>query len=762
MIEKFVSIKNVGRFRNCGARSDVALKKLTLIFAENGRGKTTLCAILRSLMSGRHEFISERKTLGSNHPASIQIRIAGNFASFSKDTWNTTHPEIAIFDSAFTHDNVYAGDYVDHEHKKNLYRVIVGTRGVQLAKQIEELDGKIRKSNSDLNLKKEVVSKTIPDGVSLDTYLAWQSVENIDTKIQLKSDEISKRQLASNKAAEIQTKGLLAKVSLPAFPSDFLTTLAKQLTDVVADAEARVRAQISKHKMGEQGETWLSEGLGYHAEDNCPFCGQDAKANELISAYRSHFNSAYTALKTEVALLGEQVVTAIGEPSLNAAQLSVSGNLTLTEFWKTFAAIDLPEFQFDEIRNKYAALRNLALALAQKKQQTPTDTVSPDDTFQVTFEAVQEFLNSVETYNAKVEACNTKINEQKTSAQKTGDIDRLKKELTDLETKKKRFAPLVVQWSQSYRDAVTEKAALEQQKETAKQQLDQYCQNILQLYEQSINNYLDQFNAGFRITNSRHQYKGGTPSSQYQILINNAAIDIGDARTQSGTPCFKSALSAGDRSALALAFFLAALRQDDTLANKIVVLDDPFTSLDRFRRECTAQLIVALANTAKQVIVLSHDPAFLKLVQDHAGVTPCKELQILKTGEGSVILEWSSEEETKGAYLKNYSILLSYYREPSGNLLQVAQAIRPFLEELYRAHFPGHFPANEWLGDFIGKVRDAENDEGLAHAKSDLGVLEAINQYSKKFHHGPMPDINSDELHSFVKRTLSLVGEHSA
>jgi wobble nucleotide-excising tRNase len=81
MIEKIISIKNIGRFHDCNLRGDVAFRKLTLIFAENGRGKTTLCAILRSLMTGQHEFISERKTLGTNNPASAHIRIGGNTLS---------------------------------------------------------------------------------------------------------------------------------------------------------------------------------------------------------------------------------------------------------------------------------------------------------------------------------------------------------------------------------------------------------------------------------------------------------------------------------------------------------------------------------------------------------------------------------------------------------------------------------------------------------------------------------------------------------
>ena len=42
MLQRIISIKGVGRFRNCGAVGDVAFRRYTLIFAENGRGKTTV------------------------------------------------------------------------------------------------------------------------------------------------------------------------------------------------------------------------------------------------------------------------------------------------------------------------------------------------------------------------------------------------------------------------------------------------------------------------------------------------------------------------------------------------------------------------------------------------------------------------------------------------------------------------------------------------------------------------------------------------
>ena len=150
MLEKIVRIRSIGRFRNYGASGDVSFRKLTLVYAENGRGKTTLCAVLRSLQSGKAEFIAERTTLAATQPPCVHIRVNGTDHHFSNDTWTTTHPDFVVFDPVFVNENVYSGDYVEHDHKKNLYRAIVGAQGVQLAQQIDDLDQRIRDANADL------------------------------------------------------------------------------------------------------------------------------------------------------------------------------------------------------------------------------------------------------------------------------------------------------------------------------------------------------------------------------------------------------------------------------------------------------------------------------------------------------------------------------------------------------------------------------------------------------------------------------------
>ncbi|MGI9069678.1 MAG: hypothetical protein ACR2HX_25150 [Pyrinomonadaceae bacterium] len=121
MLQKIISIKNVGRFLNYSASGDVGLKHYDLLFAENGRGKTTLCAILRSMQSGDPAYVIGRATPGTGDAPAIKILFDGGLAKFENGLWNKTLPDLAILDSTFVSQNVYSGDAVELGHKRNLY-----------------------------------------------------------------------------------------------------------------------------------------------------------------------------------------------------------------------------------------------------------------------------------------------------------------------------------------------------------------------------------------------------------------------------------------------------------------------------------------------------------------------------------------------------------------------------------------------------------------------------------------------------------------
>lgn len=706
MIEKFIKIKNIGTFRDCCPRGDVTLKKLTLLYAENGQGKTTLCGILRSLQTGQPGFILERETLGGSGPPFVELRLTEQTAKFEDKTWSVpSNHQIIIFDSVFIHENVYAGNYVEHDHRKKLYEVIIGSSGVRLAQKIEALDRAIREANSDIRIKTESLMVHIPSGTNPATFISWGKVDKIDEKLKKKSADLDRAKNVQSRASEITSKPLFVKVELPALPGDFLKILARKMTDIIADADAQVRKQIIDHHMESLGETWLSQGVEHIENETCPFCGQDVSKNGLIAAYRSHFNADYDELKREVDALYNRIEGMKGSLASSIPVL-VSGNSALGEFWKPFLDTELPDLPLESILKKYHALYDTALALAEQKGRNPAAAVPPDSAFENALKEATSLQETVNVYNKAVETANLKINRLKITPHDDSSLSVLETEIEELKAKQRRFRPEVEKACRDCQAAVDNKASLEKEKNETKDELDQHHASIINTYEDAINKYLDQFGAGFRITDSRHSYAGGTPSSVYKILINGVSVDLGDSRAMGVKPSFGTTLSSGDKSSLALAFFLASLDHDSGIADRIIVFDDPFTSLDRFRKVCTQQLICKVTGAAKQVIVLSHDPHFLKQLVDNMPSSTVKVLQCCRSGKTTMMGECDLEVETQSAYVKNFSTLLDFYSNRVGDPLSVVQSIRPFLEGMLRRHFPGHFLSG-WLGTFIEEIRDS-------------------------------------------------------
>lgn len=106
MLQKITKIENIGLFQN-GTPTPVTLGKVTIFYGENGRGKTTLSAIMRSCMLGDSSVISIRKTIGAtaNPEVHFLFNQAGNNVpvEFKNGSWSKVFPDIVIFDALGNH-----------------------------------------------------------------------------------------------------------------------------------------------------------------------------------------------------------------------------------------------------------------------------------------------------------------------------------------------------------------------------------------------------------------------------------------------------------------------------------------------------------------------------------------------------------------------------------------------------------------------------------------------------------------------------------
>jgi len=658
MLQRIISIKNVGRFKNCVALGDVTFRRFTLIFAENGRGKTTLCAILRSLFTNLPSLVLGRATLGSPDPPEIQLLTAAGNVGFRNGVWTAAYPDIAVFDGTYVSENVYAGDAVDTGHRRNLYRVIIGAQGVALAASLDALDEQIKEKNGAVKENRALLQRHIPQGMTVEVFIALPEDAEIDAKVAAKEQELQ----ATRQAAQIQQKAGLSALTVPVFPAAFAALLAKTFENVAADAERRVGEHIARHRMQARGEPWLTEGLRYATDATCPFCAQPLDGVGLIQDYRSFFSREYHALRDEVTTLKGQVDAAVGDRAAATIEQAVSQNSNGVESWRQYFDVVAPLLpEAGRSGEIMGALREAAQALLDIKAGTPLEAVPPNNRFTQSLSDFEALRTSFGAYNAAVATANAVITARKQQAQ-AANVREVEAALTGLKAQKARHTDEIRALCATDARLQQEKTALEGEKGTAREQLDRHTQQVITQYGQKINWYLERINAGFWITTPTHTYRGGPPSTSYQIVINQNAVDLGDSQTPPDRPSFKNTLSAGDRSTLALAFFLAQLEQDQNRAHKTVIFDDPFTSMDGFRRNHTVHQIYRCGETCAQVVVLSHEPGFLHLLWERIAPADRKTLVMARVGEeNTTIVEWDIEKAVQARYRADLDTLQRFF-----------------------------------------------------------------------------------------------------
>jgi len=549
---------------------------------------------------------------------------------------------------------------------------------------------------------------------------------------------------------------------LPALPAGLTELLSRTIEDITVDAERHLAAHLAAHGMKTTGQAWLAEGLAHASGDTCPFCGQDMQSLPLIAAYRAIFSESYKSLKDGINDMQLQVGQLFDAGAIGKLETLAEQNRGGVEFWGRFCAFDKVSFSVStEISVAVRTLGQTSLALLTRKASSPLEPVAPDDAFSTAFAAYNLVQDAVVKTNTAIRAMNALITDKKTETV-TGNVNVAESQLARLKAIKNRHETEIAQSCADYNRLAGVKDTIDNEKNSIRTKLDTHTEKMVKPYEKRINEYLDNFNAGYSLTETKHSYSGGVATSSYQLVINSTPIDVGGGSTPLNQPSFKNTLSSGDRTTLALAFFLAHLERDADRARKIVVLDDPFNSQDAFRRRQTVHEIHKAGNYCAQVIVLSHDATFLKQVWDKAPAAERTAINIVDNhAQGSKIMSINLEKACQGRTATDLDDLQTFLTSGAGELLDLIRKMRVVLETYCRTTYPNSFhPEQGWLGDIIRKIREGGDDHPAKHLYDEL---DQINEYTSKYHHGEnmasrTPDqIDQRELSGYVRRTLRVV-----
>lgn len=760
-ITKINTIQNVGRFKKCSPSNNDHFTKFSFLYADNGSGKTTFCNILRSLKTGDNRYLIGRKTLGSTDEIFVSLEVGGKNINFENNAWSETLPNIHIFDDTYIHDNVYATDGITHDHKKNLYQVIIGNEGVQYAKEYERLDSETRTTSDKVRQQESAIQNHLPHGILFKQLAQISLPEDVDAKI----TDAEKNLAAIKESATLKAHPTVQIINLPQVPESFESILTETIEGVAKDVSDRVSEHIASHGMQGRGEQWLSEGLKYQTE-TCPYCAQNLTASELKPFIEGFFSASYRGLKQKVESLQTEINTNFGDRAISSVVSNITSNATHITFWSQYTNVKLPEIDTDVLEDKLRRVRVEILRLVQIKIQSVLEPIDFDSGFAAAMDTLQEINETINTYNDAVGVVASTIEEKKRSLG-TADESSATLALNKLIVAKNLHTGELKSWYTQYNILATEWQRLDKEKGNAKTTLDNYTSTVMQNYEGSINNTLQSFKAGFRIVNTTHDYRGtGSPRSTFQIEINGVAVNPGDGSTPIEEPSFKNTLSAGDRSALAFAFFWAQLQSRPDLSDSIIVLDDPFSSQDGVRRTATAYKAVRSSEVAAsaQMILLSHDIGFLRLAKGYLTETNrphCCVFGILGDPTNcSVINPYNLDSAAQTQYQTDKEVVQLFISQLEGEMLDVIRRLRPLLETYYATHFPLLFKPEHTLGDITGLIRSVGETHPL---HSIVEKLEEINLYTRDYHHGsdagqqPAP-INTNELRGKAVDVISIIG----
>jgi len=692
MIKKILSIKGVGKYVHFNARDmkiNTPFIKLNVIYANNGSGKTTLSAILKSLQNDSPRILIDRKSI--NYSGEQEVSILTNQQHiFKNNSWNTPLKELEIFDTFFINENVFSGFETSLEHRKNLHKFVLGEKAVLLAQDIQKIKSDISQEQGKL---KEIKSDILimSNGFDFIEYLNLMPRNDIQKTIDSKRKELelAKKQKEIGRANVYK---LMPNIKLP-ISIDICKDL---LSTSIEYFEEKYIKKVQTHlkKLRENGfdspEKWIRDGFSTlnNTNNDCPFCNQEIKNDEdLIEPYRQFFSQEYNVLKEKCEKIYEEFKNFNLMLELEKLQTTISINQELSNFWNPLVVEEVA-VSLDFNSNINTIYLNAQNDLKEKLSNLFSEIqIGNFDLLEKSLKNINDIINEL---NHQLKIANEYIYSLKNTSK---NLLRIEEELFRLEEEKKRFQEPCLSYCDDYITTNKKIEELKQKNKDLQAELRDYSGETFKKYGDKINEYLRQFSTKFEIKELQSYMIGRStiPSVSYVLTLNGMEIAF---ENKVGKISASHALSDGDRSTLALAFFLAKLDIENNIEEKIIVFDDPLSSFDSNRRNKTVNLLIEKSKRAKQTFILSHNDSFIFKLYEKASP---KMMTITYDGKLDDLDSNDMEDLMEHRYFKQIKKIESFCESPNlkQNISDLQGSIRIILEDSikfrYRKYLKGEY-----------------------------------------------------------------------
>lgn len=767
MLEKILKIENIKQWQHKGGLNQT-FDQLNLIYGRNGSGKSTLCKIFESINLKDKSSIQALQPIESQGKQNLQLKF--NSYNLSLDNLQSDFP-FRVFNQAFIDNNLYISNSKDRKQLSNYYDFSLGYVSVEKEKKIDHLKSENESLTAQISpitirLSTKFPSKTITQ------IRSTKEIPDCDKKI-----EILKEQLQDLKSVEhFKKRKSLSLLSLdkPKLDTDIFTLNIETLSK---EAEEKVNLHIA-HNLKEQDKQWIELGTNLVTESNqCPFCAQSLSSSPIFHLYQEFINESYLTASNNFELSGSDFELNVIEIGVKIEKLEqiVKFNKEIIREW----ADRLDEIPLDYNFSLLDRLStNLELESYKLVREKKKDLLSKIDLtiFHGIFHEIFDGLNFTD-YNYEVNKFNEAIKKFIDSLAKDT-MQSIQSQIDEIEASKLRFSPEVIKALEEVKRLESLKTENTSKIKELREEITKEQEESIKNHKDSINEILQSFHSMIRIKELEkdNRGKGGSTRLKYVITFINNELSALDEEQHHHI--FEHILSLGDRSALALSFFLSRFSKSNN-DNSIIILDDPMSSLDRYRKDATIIQIAKLLQNKYQTFVFSHDPFFLSDIYKHSILsknTNCFEIEVsykdldpLKPDSAKYISSKMIDRDNYDSYVlhsyhKEYNKLYDFVSNGrEADKVEIARSIRPILEAYLRFLYPKEFMKGMWLGDMITKIRQETDHSSIFYDKhGKFSSIERINEFSKTYHHAEsfdtkIQDLDFSTVQYYAKDTLQFI-----
>lgn len=739
-----IHIKSVASYDDKGVEIQ-NLKKMNFFFGANGTGKSTIARYLYNFALEEDE--------KDNH--------------FSKSTLSGFDPEketMKVFDADYVNRNFYNSDSLDGVFSLNEKNEAIDKEITHKEEDIKRIDSE-EKSNEENKKKlvnelekkfKDTCEKVFeyrnefkfasaPDAAikygnnkkAFYEALSSKQYSNVRTFDELKNDYNA---IFDSNIKEITTKLDNSKITELQNVENKLNELLDKV--IVGKEDVPIKQLIDKLN----NKSWVERGQEFvqNSEGKCPFCQQD-----LTEGFKQQlkllFDEEYKISINKIKQLKTQYESIANDFIRNI-------NSLLQEYDQGHSVLDFKTKVDISIKNNLAIIDSKLSAPNEKKQMQSVSTLQAE---------VADINKKIKENNDIVSNKKTRINQYKEDvlcylAEKAkNDISAFNSAKTNIETQKQECETKISSLK-------TERSTINGELETLRQQTINTRDavekiNILLKTAGFDNFYIDEISSENNI-------------SKYRILRNSA--DTNSA--------FKT-LSEGEKNFIAFLYFYQqclGYSKDESSLKKIIVIDDPVSSMDSqvlfFVNSLIQKLVEYKYDKTKQtlnnktyksefknenlsqVFILTHNIYFFKEVSFEKRKF-CKDTSfyIVKKQNGNTMVECYESNPIKDDYTLLWDEIKKYKDDSNASSIFISNTMRRIIES-----YLNFVRANDDVWSVLSEF-DTKSDDYIAVYSllteindSSHCVIPSTNEYYQR-----LSAINPSVLYSAFENVFSKIGE---